>query len=131
MLFRSPGPSIIIAYSHCIAHGIDMAKGMSQQKAAVTSGLWPLYRYDPRLADEGKNPLQLDSREPKTPIADYVYQEIRYRSLQQAKPEVAQAYLDQAEKQAREQYRYYRYLADMPGSAEIADGQAAGEGADA
>lgn len=122
-----PGPSIIIAYSHCIAHGIDMAKGMSQQKSAVTSGLWPLYRYDPRLADEGKNPLQLDSREPKTPVADYVYNELRYRSLQQAKPEIAQNYLAQAEKQAREQYRYYKYLADMPGSADTADGPAAGE----
>ncbi len=62
------GPSLIIAYSHCIAHGINMAKGLDQQKLAVDSGYWPLYRFDPRLKEDGKNPFQLDSRAPKIPL---------------------------------------------------------------
>src|SRR5690606_5731228 len=78
------GPSLIIAYSHCIAHGIDMRKGLDQQKAAVNSGFWPLYRYNPALVDEGKNPLSIDSREPSIPLEDYVYNETRYRMLVQA-----------------------------------------------
>ncbi|MDR1362714.1 MAG: pyruvate:ferredoxin (flavodoxin) oxidoreductase, partial [Spirochaetaceae bacterium] len=76
-----PGTSIIIAYSHCINHGIDMSKGFEQQKAAVTSGLWPLYRYDPALKAEGKNPFQLDSKEPSTPLEDFMYKEVRFKSL--------------------------------------------------
>ncbi len=108
------GPSIIIAYSHCIAHGIDMMKGMDQQKAAVTSGIWPLYRYNPLLAKEGKNPFQLDSKEPTTDPAEYMYNEIRYRSLKQAKPERAQVFLEQARKDAKAQYAAYKYLADRP-----------------
>jgi pyruvate-ferredoxin/flavodoxin oxidoreductase len=108
------GPSIIIAYSHCIAHGIDMTKGMDQQKAAVTSGVWPLYRYNPNLSTEGKNPFQLDSREPSTDPADYMYNEIRYRSLKQAKPEQAQVFLEQARANAKNQYAAYKYLADRP-----------------
>ena len=75
------GPSIIIAYSQCIAHGINMAKGMEQQKLAVDSGHWPLYRYDPRLVDEGKNPFQLDSKAPSIPLKEYAYNENRYRML--------------------------------------------------
>ena len=73
------GPSLIIAYSHCIAHGIDMIKGLEQQKLAVQSGAWPLYRYDPRLADEGKNPLLIDSKEPSIPVSKYAYNETRYQ----------------------------------------------------
>ncbi|TVQ34877.1 MAG: pyruvate:ferredoxin (flavodoxin) oxidoreductase [Spirochaetaceae bacterium] len=109
------GPSIIIAYSHCIAHGIDMALGQEQQKAAVTSGLWPLFRYNPLLANEGKNPLALDSKEPSTKLADYMYKEIRYRSLKQAKPEVAQVLYEKAEKVVQDQWETYKYLADRPG----------------
>ena len=108
------GPSIIIAYSHCIAHGIDMTRGMDQQKAAVTSGVWPLYRYNPNLSAEGKNPFQLDSREPTTDPADYMYNEIRYRSLKQAKPEQAQVFLEKARADAKSQYAAYKYLADRP-----------------
>jgi pyruvate-ferredoxin/flavodoxin oxidoreductase len=67
------GPSLIIAYSQCIAHGIDMAKGMHQQKLAVDSGYWPLYRYNPRVVEEDKNPFQLDSADPKIPLQDYIY----------------------------------------------------------
>jgi len=112
------GPSIIIAYSNCIAHGINMTKGMEQQKTAVTSGLWPLYRFNPLLEAEGKNPLQLDSKEPSTSLSDYMYKEIRYRSLRQSNPEVAQELLEKAEKTVASQWDLYKYLADKPGSAE-------------
>ncbi|HSQ16950.1 MAG TPA: pyruvate:ferredoxin (flavodoxin) oxidoreductase, partial [Anaerolineales bacterium] len=78
------GPSIIIAYSHCIAHGIDMRKGLEQQKLAVQSGFWPLYRYNPLLAKEGKNPLTIDSKEPTVPFQQYAYNETRYRMLVQS-----------------------------------------------
>lgn len=84
------GPSLVIAYSHCINHGIDMKKGLVQQKMAVNSGSWVLYRYDPRLAAEGKNPLQLDSREPSINVADYAYNETRYRMLLQQDEERAE-----------------------------------------
>ena len=109
------GPSIIIAYSHCIAHGIDMAHGQDQQKGAVTSGLWPLYRYNPLLVDEGKNPLALDSKEPSTELADYMYKEIRYRSLKQSRPEVAQVLYEKSQKTVAEKWATYKYLADRPG----------------
>ena len=78
------GPSIIIAYSHCAMHGIDMSKGLEQQKLAVQSGLWPLYRYDPRLTAEGRNPLQVDSKEPTVPVDQYMYNETRFRMLTQS-----------------------------------------------
>ena len=91
------GPSIIIAYSHCIAHGIDMAKGMHQQKLATDAGYWPLYRFDPRRKAEGKNPLQLDSRAPKIPLKDYAYNETRYRMLTQSNPEAAARLLAEAQ----------------------------------
>src|SRR5579864_4030511 len=77
------GPSLIIAYSHCIAHGIDMRKGLEQQKLAVQTGYWPLYRYDPRLSEEGKNPLTLDSKAPTLPLEQFAYNETRYRMLVQ------------------------------------------------
>jgi pyruvate-ferredoxin/flavodoxin oxidoreductase len=105
------GPSLIIAYSQCIAHGIDMAKGMQQQKLAVESGHWPLYRYIPRLAAENKNPFQLDSSDPKIPLKDYVYTEGRYRMLQQSDPEVAKFLLGQAEKAVQRRWQQYKQLA--------------------
>jgi pyruvate-ferredoxin/flavodoxin oxidoreductase len=105
------GPSLIIAYSQCIAHGIDMAKGMHQQKLAVESGHWPLYRYIPKLAAENKNPFQLDSGDPKTPLKDYIYTEGRYRMLQQSDPEVAKFLLGQAEKVVQRRWRQYKQLA--------------------
>ncbi|HVP18837.1 MAG TPA: pyruvate:ferredoxin (flavodoxin) oxidoreductase, partial [Spirochaetia bacterium] len=77
------GPSIIIAYSHCINHGYDLRKGIGQQKLAVDSGAWPLFRYNPKLKAEGKNPLQLDSKEPTADIGEYMYNEIRFRALKQ------------------------------------------------
>ena len=91
------GPSLIIAYSHCIAHGIDMTKGLDQQKLAVDSGHWPLYRYNPRLEAQGKNPLQLDSSAPKVPLKDYAYNETRYKMLTQSNPTAAEALIVEAQ----------------------------------
>jgi len=105
------GPSLIIAYSHCIAHGIDMAKGMDQQKLAVDTGYWPLYRFDPRLKAQGKNPLQLDSKPPKTPLQDYVYNENRYRMLVKSNPAVAAELLKRAEEAVQEHWSILERLA--------------------
>ncbi|HXG91043.1 MAG TPA: pyruvate:ferredoxin (flavodoxin) oxidoreductase [Blastocatellia bacterium] len=105
------GPSIIIAYAHCIAHAIDMAKGMNQQKMAVESGYWPLYRYDPRLASGDKNPFQLDSKEPTLALKDYIYTEGRYRILLQSDPEAAKFLLGQAQQAVNERWRFYKQLA--------------------
>jgi pyruvate-ferredoxin/flavodoxin oxidoreductase len=109
------GPSLIIAYSHCIAHGIDMTKGLEQQDLAVKSTYWPLYRYDPRLKDEGKNPFQLDSKKPRKPIslADYAYNENRYRMLLQSKPEAAEALMDAAQEAVNERWHWYEQMTKM------------------
>ena len=107
-----PGPSLIIAYSQCIAHGIDMAKGMHQQKLAVDSGYWPLYRYNPRLVEENKNPFQLDSSDPKISLQDYIYTEGRYRMLQQSDPAVAKFLLGQAQKAVMRRWQQYKQLAE-------------------
>jgi pyruvate-ferredoxin/flavodoxin oxidoreductase len=106
------GPSLIIAYSQCIAHGIDMAKGMHHQKLAVESGYWPLYRYNPRLVDENKSPFQLDSSDPKIPLQDYIYTEGRYRMLQQSDPAVAKFLLEQAQKAVLRRWHQYKQLAE-------------------
>jgi len=106
-----PGPSLIIAYSQCIAHGIDMAKGMHQQKLAVESGCWPLYRFNPKLATEDKNPFQLDSSDPKIPLREYIYTEGRYRMLQQSDPEVAKLLLEEAEKAVSRRWLKYKQMA--------------------
>ena len=87
------GPSLVIAYSHCIAHGIDMTKGLDQQDLATKSGHWPLYRYDPRRTEEGKNPFQLDSKAPSIPLKEYIYNENRYRILAQSDPATADTLL--------------------------------------
>jgi len=108
------GPSIIIAYSHCIAHGIDMSKGLEQQKAAVTSGVWPIYRYDPRLKAEGKNPFQLDCKDPTTTLEDFMYKEVRFKSLKAADPARADALLAKAKAQTERVWKEYKYLADRP-----------------
>jgi pyruvate-ferredoxin/flavodoxin oxidoreductase len=110
------GPSLIIAYCHCIAHGIDMVKGMDQQKLAVESGYWPLYRYDPRLKAEGKNPLQIDSKPPKVPLEEYIYNENRYRMLQKSNPAVAAHLLKRAKESVIEQWSILERLA-MTGAA--------------
>jgi pyruvate-ferredoxin/flavodoxin oxidoreductase len=108
------GPSIIIAYSHCINHGIDMSRGLEQQKSAVTSGLWPLYRYDPRLKDQGKNPFQLDSKDATTALEDFMYKEVRFKSLKAASPERAEALLIKAKAQVDRVWKEYKYLAERP-----------------
>jgi pyruvate-ferredoxin/flavodoxin oxidoreductase len=107
------GPSLIIAYSHCVAHGYDMAHGMEQQKAAVQSGYWPLLRYDPRLAQQGKNPLQLDSRPPSLPLQKYVYNETRYTMLAQSDPEAARELLALAEQDVRSRWWLYEHWAAL------------------
>jgi pyruvate-ferredoxin/flavodoxin oxidoreductase len=107
------GPSIIIAYAHCIAHGINMTTGMHNQKAAVASGHWPLYRFDPRLIAQGKNPLQLDSKAPSIPIKDYAYQETRYKMLALSQPEQAKKLIELAQQDANARYRYYHQLASL------------------
>ncbi|HAJ34415.1 MAG TPA: pyruvate:ferredoxin (flavodoxin) oxidoreductase [Chloroflexi bacterium] len=108
------GPSLIIAYSHCIAHGINMAKGMEQQKLAVESGYWPLYRYDPRLRAEGKNPFQLDSKAPKLRFRDYALNETRYRMLMQSDPQTSEALLTEAEALIARRWKDLEYLAAEP-----------------
>ncbi len=107
------GPSLVIAYSTCIAHGINMREGFDQMKKAVDSGAWVLYRYDPRLADEGKNPLQLDSRAPKIPLRDYAYNETRFRMLTQTDPDRAEMLLKLAQKDVDERWRMYEQLASL------------------
>ena len=92
------GPSLIIAYSHCIAHGFNLSTGYEEQKRAVACGHWDLYRFDPRLREQGKNPLQLDSKPPTEDFEEFAYGENRFRSLKQAKPEVAAELMDQAKK---------------------------------
>jgi len=105
------GPSLIIAYSQCIAHGIDMSKGMHQQKLAVDSGCWPLYHYDPARAAAGESPFHLDSKEPRIPLKDYVNTEGRYRILQHTSPELAGQMLAEAQRAVHERWRAYKRLA--------------------
>ena len=118
-----PGPSIIIAYSHCVGHGHDMRTGQGFQKMAVECGYWPLYRFDPRLAREGKNPLQLDSKPTGTiSFRDYAYKQTRYRSLTQSMPERAEELMQEAEKAVETHWKRYEQLAalkyDAPGKKE-------------
>ena len=108
------GPSLIIAYSHCIAHGYDLKHGMDQQKAAVLSGHWPLFRYNPDLAAEGKNPLQLDSKAPSVPLKQYAYNETRYTMLAHSDPVAAKRLLDEAQNDVRARWRLYEHWAAMP-----------------
>lgn len=98
------GPSLIIAYSQCIAHGIDMAKGMDQSARAVKSGHWPLFRFDPSRGANGLPPLQLDSKSPSLPLRDYFYRENRYRVLKLTNPEVAAGFLHQAQEGVKTRY---------------------------
>jgi pyruvate-ferredoxin/flavodoxin oxidoreductase len=106
-----PGPSLIIAYSHCIAHGFDLCHGMDQQKAAVASGSWPLLRFNPAAADGTHSALHLDSKAPSMPLKDYLYAETRYTMLAQAHPNEARALLELAQKDVRERWSLYERLA--------------------
>jgi len=105
------GPSLIIAYSPCIAHGVDLSFNLRQQELAVNSGHWPLFRYDPRLKEQGKNPLQLDSKEPKIPVKDFTKTETRFSMLSRTAPEDAEKFLQQAQANATERFHYYKQLA--------------------
>jgi pyruvate-ferredoxin/flavodoxin oxidoreductase len=107
------GPSLVIAYSHCIAHGIDMRKGLEQQKLAVSSGAWPLYRFNPDLQNEGKNPLVMDSKDPTISIKDYAYNETRFRMLTQSDEARAELLMKEAEEDARRRIEMYKQLAAM------------------
>jgi pyruvate-ferredoxin/flavodoxin oxidoreductase len=113
------GPSIIIAYAHCIAHGIDMTHGLEQQKLAVQSGHWPLFRFNPALADQGKNPMVLDSRAPSISLDQYIYNETRYTMLKQSAPKVAADLLEQAQDGVAQRWKLYEYLAQKPSNGEV------------
>lgn len=105
------GPSLIIAYSHCISHGIDMSKGLDQQKLAVQSGLWPLFRYNPELIEQGENPLNLDSKAPSVDLDEYAYKEARYRMLLQSNEERAEALMRKAKQDVRSRWELYTQMA--------------------
>ncbi|WP_427159701.1 pyruvate:ferredoxin (flavodoxin) oxidoreductase [Aliinostoc sp. HNIBRCY26] len=106
------GPSLIIAYSHCIAHGINMTTGMNHQKTLVDSGRWLLYRHNPLLREQGKNPLQLDMRSPTQSVEQSMYQENRFKMLTKSKPEVAKILLEQAQAEVDARWQMYQYLAN-------------------
>jgi len=121
-----PGTSIILAYSHCIAHGIDMRFGMRQQDLAVASGYWPLLRYNPAMRAIGENPFRLDSPRPTIPLKSYAYNEIRYSSLAATRPEEAADLLAQAQRAVAAKYLQYEDLAALDGSHFRQDAPAAG-----
>ncbi|TFG44878.1 MAG: pyruvate:ferredoxin (flavodoxin) oxidoreductase, partial [Candidatus Brocadiia bacterium] len=108
-----PGPSLILAYSHCIAHGIDMTTGYDEQKKAVECGHWPLYRFDPRLCQQSKNPLQLDSKAPTLNFETFAYGETRYKALKQSKPEVAAELMKLADKDTVQRFKLMEQLANL------------------
>ena len=107
------GPSLIIAYSHCINQGFDMRKGLDQQRLAVQSGDWPLFRYNPALAVEGKNPLVLDSKDPTIPLDHYAYNETRFRMLLQSDEARAELLMSQAKKLNAQRWTFYQQMAAM------------------
>jgi len=129
-----PGPSLIIAYSHCIAHGINMRLGLNSQKAAVNSGHWPLYRYDPRRAAQGLNPLQLDSHAPTLPLRDYMGMENRFKMLLKSDPARAEALMREAQNEVNERHAEYSRRAkpwddgNKVGSSAGAEGAMTGQG---
>jgi pyruvate-ferredoxin/flavodoxin oxidoreductase len=112
------GPSLIIAYSHCIAHGYDLLYGLEQQKLAVQSAYWPLFRYNPALADQGKNPFQLDSKPPALPLEKYIYNETRYTMLIHSNPEAAKRLLVEAQADVHARWKVYDHWSKMPAGAE-------------
>jgi pyruvate-ferredoxin/flavodoxin oxidoreductase len=117
-----PGPSLILAYSHCIAHGFEMEHGMLHQQEAVASGFWPLFRYDPRLARDGSHPFQLDSRKPRVSFSDFAAKEARFAMLTHADPEQAKRLQGLAQQDIDEQWHLYEQLAGIERT--LADGDA-------
>jgi pyruvate-ferredoxin/flavodoxin oxidoreductase len=108
-----PGPSLILAYSHCVAHGIDMSTSMTHQKDAAATGYWPLWRYDPRLAYEGARPFRLDSRKPTKPLKEFTMKEARFAMLARAQPQRAAALMELAQRDVDARWRYYEQLAGI------------------
>ena len=108
---RYNGPSLIIAYSHCIAHGINMRYGLKQQKLAVESGYWPLFRFNPERAKRGENPFQLDSKPPRIPLIEYAYNETRYKMLTKIDPERAKKLIAQAQEEVNKRWKLYERMA--------------------
>jgi pyruvate-ferredoxin/flavodoxin oxidoreductase len=113
------GPALIIAYSHCINHGIDMRKGLEQQRLAVQSGIWPLFRFNPTLADQGKNPFTLDSKDPTVTVEEYAYNETRYRMLLQSDEARAELLMKEAKQDVVKRWEKYRQLAAVQSGPEV------------
>ena len=107
------GPSIIIAYSPCIAHGVDLSNNHRQQDLAVRSGHWPLFRFDPERIAQGKNPLHLDSPAPSIPYRDFVQSETRFNMLWHTHPKDAEQFLQQAQREVTHRYHYYKQLSEL------------------
>jgi len=107
------GPSLILAYCHCISHGINMTAGIDEDKKALKSGHWPLYRFDPRRVSEGKNPLQIDSAPVSMEFAEFAGGENRFRVLRKAHPEVAEALMSHAAEATRARFNLYQKLAQL------------------
>ncbi len=107
------GPSLILCYSHCIAHGINMTKGLIEQKKAVESGHWPIYRYNPELSKDDKNPLQLDSKDPTITLSDYALGENRYKILQKENPQASEMLLTEAQKSVSRRFKMLKSLSEM------------------
>ena len=122
-----PGPSLILAYSHCIAHGFDLRYGMRQQDLATASGYWPLFRFNPAMRKAGETPFRLDSPRPTIPLKDYAYNELRYRSLASSRPAEAAELLAAAQSVALEKYAQYEALASREGDRFHPDASAFGE----
>ncbi|HBY22610.1 MAG TPA: pyruvate:ferredoxin (flavodoxin) oxidoreductase, partial [Propionibacteriaceae bacterium] len=115
------GPSLILAYSPCIAHGIDMRKGLEQQYAAVNSGHWPLMRYNPVIRDEGGNPFLLDSPRPRIPLKAYHEKELRFRMLQATDPDEAARLLELGQEQVNRRWQEYERMASETADAFATD----------
>jgi pyruvate-ferredoxin/flavodoxin oxidoreductase len=107
------GPALIIAYSPCIAHGVDLSNNLRQQDLAVSAGHWGLFRYDPRRAAAGENPLHLDSPEPSVPYREFAGSETRFSVLLRSHPEAAERYLQQAQREVRRRFRLYEQWAHL------------------
>ncbi len=121
------GPSIIIAYSHCVAHGYDMKHGADHQKLAVSTGLWPLYRFDPRRVEQGLPPLNLDSKEPKDPLSEFMKNETRFSMVEKIDPERYKRLAAEAQRNVTERFAIYRQLAGLTIPRESGNGGDAGE----
>jgi len=125
------GPSLIIAYSHCIQQGIDNEIGLQQQKLAVQSGVWPVYRYDPRLAHAGKNPLVIENKEPTIPVSEYAYNESRYKMLTKLDEGRAELLMKEAQHDSKARWTLYQQMAGMHYDADsVTDGNGNGNAGD-